>query len=292
MVKLSIIIPVYNKGDLLRTPLESVVAQNGRGSFECILVDDGSTDNNSEICDEYAQKYPDVFSVIHQKNAGRCAARNAGLDVAKGEWVTFMDCDDAIMPDYMDEIPKYLEKASNDINVIQFGYCRSNLNGAFKRSRTVEEETYSTLSDRVSGWTLCWNKIYRKSFLDTNGIRFFEESTIQEDTVFNIWCLAIAGRMLRIPYVGYRKYDYPVRGLSLRTINQLEAADKAFDKLKAKLEQVGVADSKVYEVIAKQKADNIKDMKHIQSPWRKAFQSIQRAFFKLGHRKLMKSIEN
>lgn len=94
----SIIVPVYNVERYLRECLDSI-AQLKAFSWEAILIDDGSTDSSGAICDEYAKR-ESKFRVIHQKNAGVSAARNAGLDAAKGEWIWFVDSDDSINPDF------------------------------------------------------------------------------------------------------------------------------------------------------------------------------------------------
>lgn len=105
----SIIIPVYNVERYLRECLDSI-AQLKAFSWDAILVDDGSTDSSGSICDEYA-KQNSRFRVIHQKNAGVSAARNAGLDAAKGEWIWFVDSDDSINPDFEISNPEVLNDA-------------------------------------------------------------------------------------------------------------------------------------------------------------------------------------
>lgn len=95
---ISIIVPVYNVEKYLRECLDSISLLKAV-TWEAILVDDGSTDTSGQICDEYA-KQDSRFRVIHQKNAGVSAARNAGLDAAKGDWIWFVDSDDSINPDF------------------------------------------------------------------------------------------------------------------------------------------------------------------------------------------------
>lgn len=92
----SIIVPVYNAEKYLRRCLGSIAGQTFAG-FECILVDDGSTDGSPAICDEWAAK-DGRFQVIHQKNGGASAARNAGIEAARAPWLFFIDSDDAISP--------------------------------------------------------------------------------------------------------------------------------------------------------------------------------------------------
>lgn len=105
----SIIVPVYNVERYLRECLDSI-AQLKAFSWEAILIDDGSTDSSGAICDEYAKREP-KFRVIHQKNAGVSAARNAGLDAAKGEWIWFVDSDDSINHDFEILNPEVLNDA-------------------------------------------------------------------------------------------------------------------------------------------------------------------------------------
>lgn len=97
MAQISVIVPVYKTEQYLRTCVDSILHQS-YSNLEVILVDDGSPDNCPQICDDYAQRDERV-RVIHQNNAGVAAARNAGLDAACGEYITFVDSDDWIDPD-------------------------------------------------------------------------------------------------------------------------------------------------------------------------------------------------
>lgn len=98
MPKISIIVPVYKVEKYLHRCLDSIVAQTFT-DWECILVDDGSPDGSGKICDEYAEK-DGRFKVFHQENQGVSAARNKGLDNAKGEWIGFVDSDDWVSKEY------------------------------------------------------------------------------------------------------------------------------------------------------------------------------------------------
>src|SRR3989338_8307313 len=96
-VKISVIIPVYNARKFLKTSVDSVLGQNYK-NIEIILIDDGSTDKSGEICDDYAKKDRRI-KVIHQKNSGPAAARNTGIENAKGEFLFFADADDFLEKD-------------------------------------------------------------------------------------------------------------------------------------------------------------------------------------------------
>ena len=113
--KLSIIVPVYNTAEYLPECLDCFLAQTYK-NFEVILVDDGSPDNSGAICDEYAGR-DRRFRVIHQKNQGVSAARNAGIDVAEGDYVGFVDSDDTILPEMYEDFAKIIE--SNEPDMVQ-----------------------------------------------------------------------------------------------------------------------------------------------------------------------------
>lgn len=105
---ISVIIPVYNSDKYLSRCLDAVINQNFRNT-EIILVDDGSTDTSSEICDKYAELNPNFF-VFHKKNEGASLARKFGLEKAKGEYVTFIDSDDWVSIDYISKLYELIKK--------------------------------------------------------------------------------------------------------------------------------------------------------------------------------------
>ncbi len=116
--RISIIIPVYNAEDYLDRCIDSVLDQSFT-SFEVILVDDGSTDSSPLICDRYSGTDP-RFRTIHKKNGGVSSARNAGMNMAKGQYLMFMDADDALLPDALER----LVEGVVDEDVIVGGYTR------------------------------------------------------------------------------------------------------------------------------------------------------------------------
>lgn len=115
MPRISVIVPVYNVEQYLPACVDSILGQTFE-DFELLLVDDGSPDNCGAICDEYAQKDPRV-RVIHQANQGLSGARNAAMDVARGEFLTFIDSDDVVSRDYLAVLLHAAEKEQADIAV-------------------------------------------------------------------------------------------------------------------------------------------------------------------------------
>ena len=107
MPQFSIIVPVYNVQNYLAACVKSVAEQPGPRDWECILVDDGSTDTSGQICDVLAAEIPGL-RVLHQQNGGLANARNTGLAAAKGEWVLFLDSDDAMAPGLLETLRREL----------------------------------------------------------------------------------------------------------------------------------------------------------------------------------------
>ena len=103
----SIIIPTYNRANLIQPTLDSILAQTF-SSWECIIIDDGSTDNTKEVIHEYCEK-DDRFRYVYQENAERSAARNNGIRHAQGEWICFLDSDDLYATNHLAELAEYLE---------------------------------------------------------------------------------------------------------------------------------------------------------------------------------------
>lgn len=185
MPKVSVIVPVYNAEGGVSRGVESILAQSFQ-DFELILVDDGSTDNSGAICDNYAQH--GRVKVIHQENAGVSAARNAGLRVAQGEWVTFVDSDDIVLDGFLES----LVAAVNRDELIDLAYCGYAIVEGATSIKTYRSATYigkEQLHDALSTTKLLyrcspWGKLFRRSIITDNGLQFDENLTISEDRLF------------------------------------------------------------------------------------------------------------
>ena len=165
----SIIVPVYNVADYVAECLESLRAQT-YGNIEVIVVDDGSTDGSGQICDRFAAR-DSRFRVIHQRNQGLSSARNAGLDAARGEYVSFVDSDDAVSPVFIETL------LALHVDVAQCAFATdpdelSHQIEAHESSRVMvgREACRAQLLDSTGSATVVWNKLYCASLFD--GIRF------------------------------------------------------------------------------------------------------------------------
>ena len=118
-MKYSILVPVYNVEKYLQQCLDSLVQQTYR-DFEVILADDGSTDGSGQICDEYAQRYPELFRVFHKQNEGLLLTRRFSLQQAKGEYILFVDSDDYVSPQLLETVDKAFNRYSCDMVLFNF----------------------------------------------------------------------------------------------------------------------------------------------------------------------------
>lgn len=209
---LSVIIPVYKVENYLKKCIESIIVQE-LSSFEIILVDDGSPDSCPEICDVYSENYP-FIKVIHKKNGGLSSARNAGLKIATGKYVMFLDSDDWWSPAVnMQSILKKVEKypdvemfllASVDY-VEGDGYYKRKEHENFKKINTNSIETY--YHDLLVNGNLevhAATKILKREFLYKNNL-FFKEGIISED---NEWMLRLLRFLKRVVIIDEPLYVY------------------------------------------------------------------------------------
>lgn len=186
-VSISIIVPVYNVEKYLRRCLDSIRAQTFT-DFECICVDDGSSDGSGKILDEYAEK-DSRFVVVHKDNGGVSSARNAGLDVARGEWLAFVDSDDWVEKEWLEFL--YIKCKENDADICWCDYIKEYPNSSSqyieqKTENNIESFVNDILSDKIGAFL--WNKLFRfeaiQCLIHHCGIVFEAEMDIWEDLLF------------------------------------------------------------------------------------------------------------
>ena len=180
--KISVIVPVYKVEPYLRKCLDSIVNQTYQ-NLEIILVDDGSPDSCGAICDEYTAKDQRIL-VIHQPNGGLSAARNAGLDIATGECIGFVDSDDWVEPKMFEALLWGLETAGADIAVCgryeEYKDRRVAIDWPENQAMNCEEALEELLhNERLQN--LVWDKLYRRELFE--GIRFPEGKTFEDIAV-------------------------------------------------------------------------------------------------------------
>lgn len=201
-MKYSVIIPAYNAETTLRRCMDSIVSQL-TGDSEVLLINDGSIDGTEEICLYYSEQYPGV-KLISKPNGGVSSARNMGLDAAKGEYILFVDSDDAVRSDYFSVLDEAL-KCSPDMLLFKRQYMdKSHCLKDCCASGTVYEGVNSTsrfLSKclRRQELNLITTKAFKRKIVEEHGIRFDERLDIGEDKAFALAFSLYAEKVKTIP---------------------------------------------------------------------------------------------
>lgn len=216
--KISIIVPIYNAESTLRRCVDSIFAQTFR-NFELILIDDGSRDHSAEIIDDYAALDSRVIP-IHKENGGVSSARNAGLEIARGEYITFIDSDDWIKERYLENIfhfDKY------DCSLI---ICNYSIIGCPIHTSKYEEQFLNSANEITHFINLTitdcltrvpWGKFFRRESIKLNNLQFDQKIHFGEDTEFVFKYIASCNNILISEddsyqyYIdGYKKNKYKI----------------------------------------------------------------------------------
>lgn len=224
-VLVSCIVPVYDVKEYLEECVASVRAQTV-SNWELILVDDGSTDGSAALCDRFAVESANV-RVIHQTNAGPSAARNAALDVCRGEWVLFVDADDTLAPDALAVMLRAGEEKQADMVCCEFTEIDAETGAVLHQSTSDAPETFTgrealhRMLDSSRVYVFLCNKLYRRSLIGED--RLPEELRTGEDMLFLTRLLYRAGTVATVPKALYR---YRARTTSLaRSADCMHAMD-------------------------------------------------------------------
>ena len=251
--KLSYIVPVYNVSPYLRMCVGSLLSQDFK-DYEIILVEDGSTDNSGAICDEYVRMF-DNIRVIHQENKGLSAARNAGLAMAQGEYICFVDSDDYWQPNVLAGLMVQIER--DNLDVLRFRFQNVNEQGEIVhpyKSDPANDNNYSVVpTDGVSFLnsrmnTQCYAVMFviRRNLIIGDrrleiGECLFTEGIYFEDTD---WTPRMLCRAKRVASTDTIVYNYLIREGSITNAVQLSKKKKVLDDkihLIATLQQQAIA---------------------------------------------------
>ena len=221
--KVSVVIPVYKVEPYLRRCVDSVLAQT-LSDLEIILVDDGSPDHCPEICDEYALTHQNI-QVIHKTNGGLASARNAGMRIAQGEYILFVDSDDWIDPEMAEELVAVAEQHRVDFvrfrpmyagwpqyedgTLCDFGTENGLHEGLYQKQDIVKEiypRLFVTPQMTLGVIVAAWRSLYRRSFLEENRLCFDKEVRYSEDTIFSAKVVMAASSFYYLD--GGRFYHY------------------------------------------------------------------------------------
>ena len=260
----SIIIPVYNVQNYLSACVKSVVEQPGPRDWECILVDDGSTDQSGAMCDALAAELPGL-KVIHRENGGLAAARNTGIKAATGDWLLFLDSDDAMAPGLLEQlrgalaahpdcdwfIGKHLEwqpdgtlTEHDGLHLVPGPFASSDYAARLKALYTAGH------------WSV-WKYCIRRSFLEQARVRFLPDCVWAEDWPFDLELLTKCERLYFLDVV-FTHYRVGRQGSLLTDAKNLPKRFKglaAAQRRLAKLSASGAVDAETYAVMENAAAD-------------------------------------
>lgn len=252
-VQISIIVPVFNTERYLNKCLNSIQAQTLQ-DWECILIDDGSTDNSGKICDDYAAKDA-RFKVIHKNNEGVSIARNTGLNEAIGNWIGFVDSDDWIEKETYETALQYA--INNDADIVQWGYCRSD--GKDDYAFCVYNNDYSLLNFKNTltetepyfGFILTLTK---RELLTKNNILFPVDMIMGEDYIFSLNCYLAAKKVCNIKgKCFYHYFQNPNSACHTMTEKHIQGQILFINRFEEMVKKTNYSDSLI-NIVNRQKA--------------------------------------
>lgn len=206
---ISAIVPVYNVEKYLYRCVDSILKQTYE-NFELILIDDGSPDNCSQMCDELSEKDSRI-KVIHQENQGLSAARNSGIKIAKGNYLTFIDSDDWISNTMFEDLINLIKEKNADISICNF--IVTDGNAIYKKNTKAEEKLYSkdefmkiilrVNSNRCIHYA--WGKLYKKDVIDKN--EHYPVGMLNEDVEGMFKAVLKSEKIAETNKIGYFYYE-------------------------------------------------------------------------------------
>ena len=283
--KISIIVPIYNVEQYLDKCVESLVNQTYK-NLEIILVDDGTKDKSGEMADLWSIK-DDRIKVIHKKNGGLSDARNAGIKIATGEYIAFVDSDDWANYKMYEILTRNLEKYNADISVcaVKKVYEEDVVNEKQVVNKdiyvfTAEEALENLIDEGILKQTV-WNKLYKREVID--GI-YFEFGKIHED---EFWTYQIFGKCEKIVYTYEQLYYYLQRSgsimdkpFSMSRLDALEARNNRLNYIKKKFPKLEIKAKKslffscLYQYQSMLKSEKLEEQKKYEQVIKKYIEYV------------------
>ncbi len=235
---ISVIVPVYNGQDYLENCIESIKAQTYE-NVEIIIINDGSTDATAQVCVRLKETYENIH-VITMEDEGVSAARNAGLDAAKGDFVTFVDADDRIRPKMLEILYQGIMDTGSDVCGCRFltwkmeeQWEELQQNRYRVEKPVVYRPTEYLEKEVLNGNSRCWSKLYRRNAIGR--LRFQRGLTIGEDMLFLVELLPYIRSIAELTYPGYGYYANPKgamnRTFTPRYMDQIACWEAAREKM-------------------------------------------------------------
>ncbi|MFZ2275595.1 MAG: glycosyltransferase [Candidatus Nanogingivalis sp.] len=195
----TVIITVYNGDKFIDRCVESVLSQQNFdiNELEILIINDGSTDGSLKKINTYKSQFPKIFTVINQKNKGAANARNHGISLAKGDFLTIVDQDDWLDSNFLSQ---FIEALEEDTDVVQGGFS------LVSENKQIIKQIFPTETEFGKFLAIpAWAKLYRTEFLRSNKINFFENN-IGEDSIFTVDVIRKCRKYKTIRYAGYNNF--------------------------------------------------------------------------------------
>lgn len=218
LIKVSVIVALYNASQYLRQCIDNILSQNFQ-DFELLLVNDGSTDSTGEICDEYAKKDKRI-RVFHEHHKGVAQARQIGIDNAKGEYFIYIDADDYIEENFIEEMFLCARSTKSDIVICDYLELKKD-NTIYHKEQPTELSGISYLNDILANkcYGALWNKMILTQLVKDHNARFPQDFSMREDVVFISQFIPQARKLSYIPKA---LYIYNRQNVSSLTNNYLD----------------------------------------------------------------------
>lgn len=290
----SVIVPIYNVEKYLERCIKSIIQQSYE-NLEIILVDDGSTDSSGKICDEYKEKDNRII-VIHKKNGGLSDARNSGIKIMTGEYVTFIDSDDYVSTDMIKNMLGILEKSS--CRVVQGEFMRGcdnyyDFNSTGKYSIYGKKDAFENRDVHVC---VC-GKMYESSLIKD---RYFPIGKINEDEFYTYKCVYEADGIAVTKDKMYYYYQQPDSIMHKKNpylrLDILEAYDERIDYFKRKKEErlviISIKEKCIREILLYARAKGCADEKekriYLKKLFKEDYKKIKRQSYSFREQVLLK----
>lgn len=234
LAKISIIIPAYNAANTISRCIESVKRQC-YNNWELIIVDDGSSDQTSEICKDYAES-DNRIKYFRQQNGGAAKARNVGIDFAKGDYVSFLDADDTYESDFLCKMLEAIESTHADMGICDFYIVDKGLKtevhqpinkNVIDTPNGLREYIRLFFHGNPGGIASLWNKIYKRDIIERSSLRLDPNKNHGEDWKFNLQLLC--GGYIKIVGIDKPLYNYIKQPNSLSTQFSMDKINQMFE---------------------------------------------------------------
>lgn len=271
-VKVSVIIPVYNAEKYINECIESLLAQTMK-NCEFIFINDGSKDGSEHIIRKYKEKDERII-LVTQENQGVSITRNKGLEIARGEFIGFLDADDYVDKSMYETMYCAAREWGTDVIISNFestlnGYKMVNkypfVSGKILNSNYIKNEVlpYFLKSDNLNS---IWNKLYKRKIIIENKISFRPDLSWGEDACFNISYFCFAKDMVYKDYVGYHYREVP--GSATRNSNEMDYFHKVLEIYKMDFHEIRNQindEDKIQKLKSIKLINNILSLVHIYS---------------------------